>query len=109
MENNNQNIPILLPYDPVEFWEKIRRIVHEEVTKINTHPNKMDTQTPGMVQKPLYKITEVCNLFSVTRPTIYDWIKHGKLKPYKVRSRLYFLANEIQEMLSASKTCSISG
>ncbi|MBC9914321.1 helix-turn-helix domain-containing protein [Chitinophaga varians] len=27
-------------------------------------------------------IGEVCQLFQVTKPTIYDWIKHGKLKPY---------------------------
>ena len=35
----------------------------------------------------------------VSRHTIYDWLKHGKLKPYKVRSRLYFLWNDIQDML----------
>ncbi|WP_367115549.1 helix-turn-helix domain-containing protein [Chitinophaga sp. CB10] len=31
--------------------------------------------------------------------TIYDWIKHGKLKPYKIRSRVYFLWNDIQQLL----------
>ncbi|MFD2886353.1 helix-turn-helix domain-containing protein [Chitinophaga cymbidii] len=33
-------------------------------------------------------------MFQVTRPTIYDWIRHDKLKPYKVRSRIYFRTKE---------------
>ncbi|MEJ7677949.1 MAG: helix-turn-helix domain-containing protein [Segetibacter sp.] len=49
-------------------------------------------ETPGLTNKPLYKIAEVCALFHVTKPTIYDWVKHGKLKPYKIRSRVYFLS-----------------
>jgi len=42
---------------------------------------------------------EVCEIFSITPPTIYDWIKHGKLKPKKIRSRVFFLWNDIQELL----------
>lgn len=42
---------------------------------------------------------EVCAIFKVTKPTIYDWIKHGKLKPYKIRSRVYFLWNDIQQLI----------
>lgn len=57
-------------------------------------------QTPGMEYKPLYKIAEVCAMFQVTKPTIYDWVKHGKLKPYKIRSRVYFLWNDIQQLLN---------
>lgn len=37
-------------------------------------------------------MAEVCVIFQVSKPTIYDWIKNGKLKPYKIRSRVYFLA-----------------
>jgi predicted DNA-binding transcriptional regulator AlpA len=42
---------------------------------------------------------EVCEIFAITPPTIYDWIKHGKLKPKKIRSRVFFLWNDIQELL----------
>lgn len=42
---------------------------------------------------------EVCEIFEVTPPTIYDWIKRGKLKPKKIRTRVYFLWNDIQELL----------
>ncbi len=56
-------------------------------------------ETPGLTYKPLYKIAEVCVLFHVSKPTIYDWVKHGKLKPYKIRSRVYFLWQDIQQLL----------
>jgi excisionase family DNA binding protein len=94
--------PILLPYEPEEFWGRIRDIIKEEVKNVEYgKPEKGTYQTEGLIYKPLYKITEVCGIFKVSRPTIYDWIKHGKLKPYKVRSRLYFLWNDIQAMLKA--------
>ena len=92
--------PILLPYEPDEFWLKIRAIIKEEVANADKEQlNHNSYETPGLEYKPLYKITEVCSIFRVSRPTIYDWIKHGKLKPYKVRSRLYFLWNDIQAMI----------
>lgn len=94
------NTPILFPYEQEEFWIRIRNIVKEEVAFIKE--NKRDSgvsDTPGLTYKPLYKIGEVCTIFEVTRPTIYEWIKHGKLKPYKVRSRLYFLWNDIHAMI----------
>jgi len=39
-------------------------------------------------------------IFYVTKPTIYGWVKHGKLKPYKIRSRVYFLWQDIQQLLN---------
>ncbi len=96
----NTSVPILVPIEQEDFWDKIREIVREEFKSVEKQkPLNEAYKTPGLVYKPLYKITEVCNIFSVTRPTIYDWIKHGKLKPYKVRSRLYFLWNDIQILL----------
>ena len=53
----------------------------------------------GLTEKPLYKIQEVRLLFKVTKPTIYDWIKHGKLKRVKIRSRVYFLGSDIKQLM----------
>jgi excisionase family DNA binding protein len=98
----NTSVPILIPFEPEEFWAQIRVIIREEVNKVEKEkPDSTAFQTSGLTYKPLYKITEVCNIFKVSRPTIYDWIKHGKLKPYKVQSRLYFLWNDIQAMLTS--------
>ena len=58
-----------------------------------------------MTFKPLYKIAELCSMFQVTRPTIYEWINSGKLKPYKIRSRVYFLWEDIQQLFRREECC----
>ena len=99
--NNSPSVtPMLFPFDPQEFWQSIRQIIREEVNNAEKKETISATYaTPGMAYKPLYKIAEVCTLFHITKPTIYDWVRYGKLKPYKIRSRVYFLWNDIQQLL----------
>ena len=100
VSNSSRNTPMLFPFEPEELLQSIRQIIREEVS--NVEKQKVLTtsfETPGMTYKPLYKIAEVCAMFHVTKPTIYDWVKHGKLKPYKIRSRVYFLWQDIQQLL----------
>jgi len=82
------SVPILVPFEPEEFWTQIRLIIREEVSmKQKEKPiNSNISDSPGFTEKPLYKIQEICSLFKVSKPTIYDWIKHGKLKKVKIRS-----------------------
>ena len=95
------NTPLLFPYEPTEYWQNIRQIIREEVAKIENDTQKGNLlETPGLTYKPLLKITELCTLFQVTKPTIYSWIKAGKLKPVKVRSRVYFLFQDVQKLMS---------
>jgi hypothetical protein len=71
----NSSVPILFPLEPAEFWAEIRKIIQEEISKgqkVSTPAPLMET--PGLTQKPLYKISEICTLFHVSRPTAYDWI-----------------------------------
>jgi len=103
MEKNvrlEQVAPMLFPIEPEQFGQRMRVLVREEVCQLEQKQAQSPTyETPGLTYKPLFKIGEVCQLFQVTKPTIYDWIKHGKLKPYKIRSRVYFLWNDIQQLL----------
>jgi excisionase family DNA binding protein len=103
---NTGNIatPMLFPIEPELFWQSIRLIIREEVSATEKIKSESPAyETPGLTYKPLYKIAEICTLFHVTKPTIYDWIKHGKLKPYKIRSRVYFLWQDIQLLLNPNQ------
>ncbi len=101
MSNGNVVTPMLFPYEPEQFLQSIRQIIREEVNNMETQkPVSTSFETPGLTYKPLYKIAEVCALFHVSKPTIYDWVKHGKLKPFKIRSRVYFLWQDIQQLIS---------
>lgn len=97
----NLSVPILIPFEPEEFWAQIRAIIREEVSRGQKEHLTLApiTETPGLTEKPLYKIQEICSLFKVTKPTIYDWIKHGKLKRVKIRSRVYFLGSDIRQLM----------
>jgi predicted DNA-binding transcriptional regulator AlpA len=90
---------MLFPVDPDQFLQLVRAIVKEELERFGSKQVATNYKIAGLTYKPLYKMDEVCEIFSITPPTIYDWIKHGKLKPKKIRSRVFFLWNDIQELL----------
>ena len=99
---NKKAVPILIPLEPEAFWDQIRVIVREEVTRNQNEQTSLGNmmETPGLTEKPLYKMQEICSLFRVTKPTIYDWIKHGKLRRLKIRSRVYFLGSDVRELMN---------
>jgi predicted DNA-binding transcriptional regulator AlpA len=100
VSNSQMSVPILFPYEPEKFWVQIRTIVRDElIANKKSNPSTPVFEIPGMTFKPLYKMAEVCSMFDITKPTVYDWIKHGKLKPIKVQSRVYFLWQDIQSLL----------
>ena len=95
--------PILIPLEREEFWAQIRLIIREEVSR---DQKELTLQTsmlglPGLTEKPLYKIQEICSLFGITKPTVHDWIDHGKLKRLKIRSRVYFLGSDVRQLMQA--------
>ena len=99
----NVSVPILIPFEPAEFWAQIRLIIREEVSRNQKEQSVLASimETPGLIEKPLFKMQEICSLFKVTKPTIYDWIKLGKLKKVKIRSRVYFLGSDIRQLMQA--------
>jgi hypothetical protein len=71
--------PMLLPYQPEQFWHNVRLIIHEEIAHAEKlRPVSITHETPGLTYKLLFKMTEVCEIFRVTKPTIYDWISVGR-------------------------------
>ncbi len=98
--NSSTATPVLFPYEPEQFWQLLRKIIREEVSHVCAEKAVSGShEVSGMLSKPLYKMVEVCAMFHVTKPTMYDWVKHGKLKPYKIRSRVYFLEQDIRQLL----------
>jgi hydroxylamine reductase (hybrid-cluster protein) len=81
-------IPMLIPYEPEEFWERMRMIIREEIKEKNNGKIPVaNLQTPGLTEKPLYRILEICALYSMSRrTTVHEWVKSGKLRKIKVSS-----------------------
>jgi hypothetical protein len=92
--------PILFPYDPEMFWEKMKELVKIEMQRMQSkEPKEVQYTTPGMVQKPLYKAYEVCEMFDISRQTLHQWVKEGILKQYKIKSRSFFLWADLQKLI----------
>ncbi|MBV9986844.1 MAG: helix-turn-helix domain-containing protein [Chitinophagaceae bacterium] len=94
-----QEQQMLFPVSQVEFWKQMRMVIEEVVdAKMNS------TQTPEqsvavLPDKTLLKVSEVCALFQVSKPTLYEWIREGRVKSFKVRSRRYFSRGDIEAII----------
>ena len=97
------NVQMLFPIEPKEFWRQMKGVIQEVIEQKNvSHFSPQPTGNPS--KRPLLKANEVCELFQVSKPTIYDWMNKGKLKSIKIRSRRYFLWQDIEELIRDSQS-----
>ena len=93
-------VPMLFPVEPKEFWQQMRKMIEEVVEQKNTSNSNRLAESP--VKKTLLKATEICELFQVSKPTVYEWMKQGKLQSVKIRSRRYFLSQDVENLIQSS-------
>ena len=58
----------------------------------------------SMDNNDFYKIEDICNIFKVSRITVYRWIKAGKMTGYKVGKSFLFKSEDINRLIEESKT-----
>ncbi len=100
-----QETPMLFPITPSEFWKQIRITIDEVITeKLSQQSLQLN---PHLPEKALLKATDVCQIFQVSKPTLYEWLKQNKLKSFKIKSRRYFSRADIEAVIhqhDSSKT-----
>ena len=94
--------PMLFPITPSEFWKQIRITIEEVVADKLSQQNFSPTKS-RLPEKVLLKASDVCEIFQVSKPTLYQWLKQNKLKSFKVKSRRYFNRTDINAILSSRK------
>ncbi len=89
--------PMLFPMEPNMFWQQMKKLIEEAVSE------KTQKQTPQkeehLPQKPLFKLSDLCFIFQVSKPTIYEWINDGKLRSFKIRNRRYFTREDVEAII----------
>lgn len=95
-----QETPMLFPVSPSEFWKQIKTMMEEVVDAKLSSTTATDNRAADLPEKTLLKSTEVCELFRVSKPTLYEWMKQDKLKSFKIRSRRYFSRADIELLIS---------
>ena len=93
-----QETPMLFPMAPAEFWKQIRSTIEEVVIEKINQPSQ-PPPTDHLTEKALLKASDVCAVFQVSKPTLYDWLRQDKLKSFKIKSRRYFLRTDIEAMI----------
>ena len=93
-----QETPMLFPITPTEFWKQIRTTIDEVVTE-KLNQQSLQQTNPHLPKKALLKAADVCQIFQVSRPTLYEWLKQNKLKSFKIKSRRYFSRIDIEAII----------
>lgn len=80
-----------------EFWDKMQRVVEKVVeAKLTTATASTPTLIP---EKALLKASEVCTIFQISKPTLYEWLKQNKIASFKIQSRRYFARTDIEAII----------
>jgi len=95
--------PMLFPIAPSEFWKQIRTVIDEVVTEKLSQQNLSPIKY-HLPDKALLKASDVCEIFQVSKPTLYEWLKQNKLKSFKVKSRQYFNRADIDHLINQTDT-----
>jgi len=90
--------PMLFPMAPGEFWKQIRTTIKEVVNEKLNQQTALPTASL-LPERPLLKASEVCAIFPVSKPTLYDLLKQKKLKSFKIKSRRYFSRADIESII----------
>ena len=93
-----QEAPMFFPIAPNDFLKQIRATI-EEVVSEKPNQTNLHQSNNHLPEKAFLKINDICTIFQVSKPTIYDWIKQDKIKSFKIKSRRYFLKTEIEAMM----------
>lgn len=64
----------------------------------------LENQKPKEPEINLYTISKLVKIFDTTRPTLYNWISLGLLKPIKLAGRVYFKHSEIIQLIQDNST-----
>src|SRR3982751_3231489 len=90
--------PMLFPIAPAEFWKQIKTTI-EEVLNEKLNQRSTSPAVCHLPEKALLNAADVCAIFQVSKPTVYDWLKQKKLKSFKIQSRRYFLRMDIEAII----------
>lgn len=80
------------------FREVVREVIKEELQSASCIPPAYHAP------ESFLSVSEICTLFKISKPTLYQWIRSGNLKSVKISSRRFFLYSEVRKMVTAKTT-----
>lgn len=95
-------VQMLFPMDPKEFWQKLKTIVEQVVIE---HKDNLPMFSIAGKNNPhtLLKASDVCALFKISKPTLYEWMSLGKLPSIKIESRRFFRYEDVEKLIEENR------
>ncbi|MDO6436285.1 helix-turn-helix domain-containing protein [Cyclobacterium sp. 1_MG-2023] len=78
---------------PEQFEEAIRKAVRSQLETLKKEINPQQPKEEYLSRK------EVSELLKIELSTLHNWCKKGKLHPYGIGNRVYFLRSDIEKAL----------
>ena len=97
MSEVNNNAPFLLIQKPQELIKLFEGLIDRKIREIGVQAPPPQASAAG--ESPFLSTKEVQKIFSVSRQTINDWRKSGLLPSIKIKSRRYFIRDQVQALL----------
>jgi hypothetical protein len=96
MSEVNNNAPFLLIQKPQELIKLFEGLIDRKIREIGTLIPTPQVSAAG--ESPFLSTKDVQKIFSVSRQTINDWRKSGLLPSIKIKSRRYFIREQVQAL-----------
>jgi hypothetical protein len=95
--------PILMLYDPVEFWEEVRSAVRSEVADAQTGTAAVASALlrAGLPVKPAYTPADIRRLFEISEIEFDEWTAAGFLRPARIGRQIYILYPDLPPLFAA--------
>ena len=96
MSEVNNNAPFLLIQKPQELIKLFEGLIDRKIREIGTLTPTPPVSAAG--ESPFLSTKDVQKIFNVSRQTINDWRKSGLLPSIKLKSRRYFIREQVQAL-----------
>ena len=96
MSEVNNNAPFLLIQKPQELIKLFEGLIDRKIREMGVLATLPPTNLAG--ESPFLSTKDVQKIFNVSRQTINDWRKSGLLPSIKIKSRRYFIREQVQAL-----------
>jgi excisionase family DNA binding protein len=97
------DVQMLFPMEPKEFWQKLKAIVEQVVIEHSNTGPTIDTGDQNG-PRPLLKVKEVCKILKISKPTLYEWMKQGRIESVKIKTRRYFKEVDVEKLIESNRS-----
>ena len=78
---------------PEQFEERVRNAVKSQLESLKKEFRQNQPEEQYLTRK------EVAEMLKIELSTLHNWCKKGKLKPYGIGNRVYFLRSDLEKAL----------